>query len=138
MASFNCRIHSVLRLTATKGLSIGLMTSLSMGMVSKPFDWHNKGSFDLALCQSPSIGIWTKAIRRTPSRPFEGGHQEGNRKICPGQILALFGHNSTRAESTREFSSKGHEVEAKGGPIEGVLVLKLARFYSEPLRRSRF
>ena len=38
----------------------------------------------------------------------------------------------------REFYSKGQEIEAKGGLIEGALVLKLAQFDSEPVRRARF
>ena len=85
-----------------------------MGIVSKPFDWHGKGAFDLVLCQSPSIGIWTRALRRIPSRPFERGHQKGTQKICLGQILALFVHNSTKSWFDQEFLFKRTGNRSKG------------------------
>ena len=53
------------------------------------------------------------------------------------QILALLGHNATRVDSTRDFSSKRQEIKAKGDPIEGTLVLKLAQFKVSTIKESK-
>ena len=67
--SFDRHVNHVLRLAWTRS-----------------FDWRSKGLFDWYFNKYPSIDVWTRAIWRTPSRPFERGHQEGTQKTCPGTL----------------------------------------------------